>query len=219
MHIPSLTATAVAAAAERLFWPDRARHRIAASVAVAAFLTALVLVANPGSASAHSWAGWHWDRGGSYVPVNIWNYAGTSTIAEAARADIHRRPHPVYLLNASYHTDVSVFDAYEPGANYCGLAEIVNWYWSPPWQYHISHAHARYNTACGGAGGSLPNYAQGVYCQEIGHTLGLDHSDTGDCMGLGYFAGSNGRYCFGVSCTSTTPSHPSDDLYSMYRFH
>jgi hypothetical protein len=219
MHIPSLMRTAPAVTAERVLSPNGHRHRLAVGVAIVAFLTAAVLVARPSAADAHSWGGWHWDRGGSYVPVNIWNYAGTSNIAEAARADIHARPHPVYLLNANYHTDVSVFDAYEPSANYCGLAEIVDWYWSFPWQYHISHAHARYNTACGGSGGSLPNYAQGVYCQEIGHTLGLDHSDTGDCMGLGYFAGSSGRYCFGTDCSPSGPSHPKDDLYSMYRFH
>jgi hypothetical protein len=197
----------------------RARRRLLMIAAVIAAAASFALAAGATKAEAHQWGGWHWDKGGSYVPIYLWNYAGTSSIAERARADIHARPHPVYLYNASSHTNISVFDENAPSANYCGLAEIIDWYWSWPWQYHISHAHARYNAACGGSGGTGPNYAQGVYCQEIGHTLGLDHSDTGDCMGLGYFAGSNGRYCFGITCNTWEYSHQANDLYNMYRFH
>src|SRR6266545_2523546 len=62
--------------------------------------------------------------------------------------------------------------------------------------------------------GILYNYAsslyiQGVYCQEIFHTYGFDHSNTGDCMGLGYF--SSTTYYYGP--------HNNDDFYNRYRFH
>lgn len=199
--------------------PALKRRRLTVLLSALAVTVAFALAWSVSSASAHSWSGWHWDRGGSYIPIYIWNYAGTSTTADRARADIHARPHPIYLYNTNQHTNISVFDENAPSANYCGLAEIIDWYWSFPWQYHISHAHARYNTACGGNGGTGANYAQGVYCQEIGHTLGLDHSDTGDCMGLGYFSGSSSRFCFGISCNTWEASHPARDLYDMYRYH
>lgn len=170
-------------------------------------------------ASSHDWSWWHWDKGGSYVPIYYYNYASGSfnTAAQNAINDIHRRPHPVYLIGVGYHTDVSVFDSYVTPVNWCGLASIESWKWWTPWTGHITHAHAQYNRACGGSTGTN-GYVQGVYCQEVAHTLGLDHSDTGDCMGLSYFAGSAGRNCFGSFCDSSW-SHQALDLYYKYRYH
>lgn len=191
---------------------DRRLMTVVLSAALAAIVLTFALGAS--SASAHQWGSWHWNKGGSYIPLYTYNYASTSATAERARADIHARPHPIWLNTASQHTNISIFDDNVAGASYCGLAEIINYTGS-----HITHAHARYNRACGGNSGTGPNYAQGVYSQEIGHTLGLDHSNTGDSMGLGYYSGSNGRYCFGISCNTSEYSHPSGDLTSMYRYH
>ena len=195
--------------------PTLDRRRLAALLSVSAVVATCALAMTASSASAHRWGSWHWNRTGSNIPIYVYNSASTSATAERARADIHARPHPIYLYNASSHTNISVFDEYVSGANYCGLAQIMSYSSG----YHITHAHARYNRACGGNGGTGPNYAQGVYSQEIGHTLGLDHSNTGDSMGLGYYSGSNGRYCFGLSCNTGSSSHPSNDLYNMYRYH
>ena len=57
--------------------------------------------------------------------------------------------------------------------------------------------------------GVSSNYIQGVYCQEVFHTYGFDHSDTGDCMGLGYFASGTDYY----------GPHNNTDFYNRYRFH
>ncbi|MDQ2983375.1 MAG: hypothetical protein M3R70_05560 [Actinomycetota bacterium] len=168
-------------------------------------------------ASSHDWSWWHWDRGGSAVQIYWLNSASLSATAQNAVTDIHRRPHPVYLVNVGYHTDLTVFDTYEPSANYCGLAEIIDWRWWTPWTGHILHGHARYNRACN-YGTGLNGSAQGVFCQEVAHTLGLDHSNTGDCMGLSYYPGSAGRNCFGTTCDSSW-SHQATDLYYKYRYH
>lgn len=193
------------------------RRRLRHLVVLFAMVFGVQLVLGASPATAHDWSWWHWDRGGSYIPIYIYNYASLYTTADNARKDIYYRPHPLYLYNTTSHTDISVFDTYEPSANYCGLAEIIDWRWWTPWTGHILHAHARYNRACG-YGTGLNGTAQGVFCQEIAHTLGLDHANTGDCMGLSYYAGSAGRNCFGTACDSAF-SHPAIDLYNKYRFH
>lgn len=169
------------------------------------------------SAGAHDWGWWHWDRGGTYIPLYVWNTASLSGAAEQARADIHSNPHPVYLYNVGYHSDIHVFDYYDWWeANvdrYCGWGEIVDWRWWTPWTGHILHAHARYNRACGTTG----SFPRAVFCQEVGHTLGLDHSNTGDCMGAGYF---NNVACWGnTGCNIYDWDHQSLDLYYKYRYH
>jgi hypothetical protein len=46
--------------------------------------------------------------------------------------------------------------------------------------------YARYNTYYQNSSAGI----QGIQCQEIGHCLGLDHSNDG-CMGKGYFNNLN----------------------------
>jgi len=52
---------------------------------------------------------------------------------------------------------------------------------------------------------------RGVFCQEIGHTFGLDHSPDG-CMGKGYFAGLLDN----ESISNVVTSHSDDDLNAKY---
>jgi hypothetical protein len=147
---------------------------------------------------------------------------GTSgTPTNNALYDIYYNPHPVYTYCVGYHTDISIFQSYQPGAWWCGLANVWGTYTNVSGQLHITHGHAQWNTACtSGAGLSGTGYRQGIFCQEIAHVLGLDHSNTSDCMGLSYFSGSSGRYYIG----STGPyrydwDHQASDLYYMYRYH
>jgi hypothetical protein len=173
-------------------------------------------------AEAHNWGSWHWDRGGSQINMYIWDQTGGcgngGTATNDALYDIYYNPHPIWVYCVGSHTDISLWEQYEPGAWYCGLAEV----WSP-WYggSHIDHGHARMNTACtSGSGLSGKFFKQGVECQEVTHTLGFDHSDVGDCMGLSYYGGSNGRYYYGVGGPYRYDwDHQSADIYYRYRYH
>ncbi|HEY3107980.1 MAG TPA: hypothetical protein VGL23_04465 [Chloroflexota bacterium] len=182
---------------------------------LAGVLTTGLLVANIGVASAHQWcSGWpsgcfHWDKGGSMIVIQNFIYGSTTTQAEWARQDGWNKIGILYNYSVPYHTDVSVFDGNFGPTGWWGLAslESVDWDWGCFCYDHISHGHARFNTYYGGTtgyGGDI----QGVYCQEIAHTWGLQHSDTGDCMGKGYF---NNLNFYGP--------HNNADFYGMYRFH
>src|SRR5262249_16524193 len=52
------------------------------------------------------------------------------------------------------------------------------------------------------------NGARGVFCQEIGHTFGLDHSNDGGCMGGGYW--------YDISTHYTLVSGNINEINSMY---
>lgn len=158
--------------------------------------------------SAHPWGpapyGYHWNRYGSSVTIGIYNTATGRyyTQANAARAEWDAET-VLALPNRSYHTDVHVFQANAGATGWAGLASIESWSGGSP---HIGHAHAQVNTYY--AAGYSDLYVRGIYCQEIGHTFGLDHSDTGDCMGLGYYG----------SGTYYVNSHNHSDIYNVYRY-
>jgi hypothetical protein len=168
--------------------------------------TCLSLVFSSGVAEAHQWAQWHWHRGGSRVNIYVWNGFPSKPYHEAARLDIHARPHPVWLMQSDTHTDVSLLEVNNQQETWGGLAEMINYAYP-----HVTHAHATLNTRY-----SWTNIeAQGVQCQEIAHTLGLDHAATGDCMAKGYYAGST-NFFGSAAWNAGGTSHPSQDLTNMY---
>ena len=83
-----------------------------------------------------------------------------------------------------------------------GIAIIVDYDWN---KCHILHGHAELNYYYS----MTSEFKQGAFCQEFGHLLGLDHSDTGDCMGLGYYSSTN----------YYTGPHNWDDIYYKYVNH
>ena len=159
-----------------------------------------LLAANIGIASAHRWGSWHWNKTGSQIVIQSYIYGGTQAQAEAARVDAWNKISILYNYRVNYHTDVSVFDGNFGATGWIGLASIESYSGS-----HILHGHARLNTYYSAS--SL--YRQGVYCQEVFHTYGFDHSNTGDCMGLGYYSSTN--YYMGP--------HNNTDFYNLYRYH
>jgi predicted Zn-dependent protease len=179
----------------------------------AAAMSVALLAVNLGVASAHQWCGswpngcYHWDKSGSHIVIQNYNYAGNWQAAENARQDGWNKISILYNYSVNYHTDISVFDGNFGATGWAGLAtlESVDFDWGCLCYRHIAHAHARYNTYYGGS----QQYIQGVFCQEIAHGWGLDHSNTGDCMGLGYYPGSTDYY----------GPHNNTDFYNIYRFH
>lgn len=195
---------------------------------LAALVFGVALAVGTVAADAHNWDGWHWNRGGSSVALYINDETGGctrgGTATNDAIYDIYYNPHPLYLYCVGYHTDISVFQAYNPGAWYCGLANVSGVYTNVSGQLHITHAHAQWNTACSSGGGlSGKAYAQAIFCQEIGHALGLDHSNTNDCMGFSYpglCPGCTGRWHIGNTGGYVYDwDHQSSDLYYRYRYH
>jgi hypothetical protein len=172
---------------------DAVLRRIRAAFAVAAATTLTLLLGTTG-ASAHQWGSWSWNRSGSTVTIQVYNYAANSGAANQALNDWDS--HTILSLpRLNSHTDISVYDENAGNTGWIGLATIVNYSGN-----YITHAHAEYNTYYS------ESYDQivGTYCQEIGHTFGLDHSNDG-CMGLGYY--NNLTY---------TVQHNWTDIYNMY---
>jgi len=206
------------AAAGDLARRGRPKRRLRRLFVLAAVALGLVLVLGVVGVGAHQWDSYKWPRAGSAVYMYINDQTGgcgtSGTPTNDALYDIYYNPHPIYFSCVGYSTDINVFRTYEPGAPYCGLAQI----WTAGTA--ITHGTARWNTACqSGSGLSGKGYQQGIYCQEIMHTLGLQHSNTYDCMGLSYYSTSNGRYYVG----NTGPyvydwDHQSSDLYYLYRY-
>jgi hypothetical protein len=165
-----------------------------------AALAVVLLFANVGFALAHNWWYWTWGR----TDMKVFEATRYVTEAEAARKDwIYPHTHLSLLLSAK-HADISLIDGDYGKTQWSGLATVESSgrYW--PWACGGSvacrfvHAHARVNTAEGLRSGAGPKSdIRGVFCQELGHTLGLDHSihtenrRTNDCMGKGYGNNSN----------------------------
>jgi len=159
-----------------------------------------LIAANIGVANAHRWGSWHWHKSGSQIVIRQ-SHAGTTTaLMEAARQDAWNKVGILYNYRSDTHTDVSVFDGNYGATGWAGLASIESYSGS-----HILHAHARYNKYY-----AYSNwYIQGIHCQEVFHTYGFDHDNTGGCMGLGYYSGQG----------NTLNSHNNTDFYNLYRYH
>ena len=160
-----------------------------------------LLFLNAQVALGHDWGSWHWHKN----PLHLFVFGSHQDEAVRAIADWDSHIKDMKLhTNFKGHTNISVFGSNWGDTGWGGLATIKDYSfgWWHRWTWsRIEHAHATYNSYDGGSSAHI----QGILCQEIGHTFGLDHSDTGDCMGKSYFNNIN-----------TTGSHNWSDMNSKY---
>lgn len=173
---------------------------------VMGILTAVLLAGNVQVARAHQWGSNHWHKSGGHIEIRNYNTAANWWAAEYARQDGWNKIGILYNYNTSEHTDISVFDGNWGPTGWWGLAtlERLDFDRGCMCYRHIAHAHARYNSYYGGTQADI----QGVFCQEIAHGWGLDHSNTSDCIGKGYYNNIN-----------TYGPHNNDDFFNMYYYH
>lgn len=162
-------------------------------------LTAILLALNVAAASGHRWSDWHWHWNKHALAIIVESPNYNPEIA-AARTDWSTHTH-LELIPATAHgsADVSVVAADYGDTGWAGLASVEAVGRNPgdncateQNSCHVTHAHARYNIEAGGKRGvGKDSDVRGYFCQELGHTWGLDHSDNGDCMGKNYFEKNN----------------------------
>ncbi|MCA9473650.1 MAG: hypothetical protein MRJ96_08700 [Nitrospirales bacterium] len=159
-----------------------------------------LLTLNAQVLDAHQWGSWHWDK--RTLGMYYWGSHQTQAKASVQDWDSHT---DLSLPTKSSHTDISVFGQNSGATGWAGLASIKSYEfdWWHKWCWcRIKHAHAQYNSYYGYSNSN----AQGVFCQEVGHTFGLDHSNTNGCMAKGYYSPSS----------NVSNSHNWSDINSMY---
>lgn len=168
---------------------------------IAVVVMAAGLTAGPVAvAEAHPWkcqgsTPYHWASSGGQVTVTTqYQNLQPAKPAKKAAKDLMAKVGFIKLVTGG-NAQMTIVDGNEGDKGWAGLAVV-----KPNANCEIQHADVILNTFYG------TSFAQGIYCQEIGHSFGLDHSDDGSCMGLGYFR--NG--------TNVISSHNAADLKGIY---
>lgn len=144
------------------------------------FGAVLLILGNLKFAEAHNWWRWHWHTGSD---IRVWVGGSRANLSNAAlnEWDLHT---DVRFPRSSTHTEMSVFDANYGRTGWGGLASIksssFDWWHTWTWS-KINHCHSVVNNYYSPSASRF----QGIQCQEIGHCMGLTHSNDG-CMGLSY---------------------------------
>lgn len=155
-------------------------------------LVVMALAAPP--ALAHRWGCW-------IQPNRTVQVRNTATNWSQANAALNEWDADTILSipRVSSHTEVSVLDGNYGNTGWGGLASIES-----ASGCNILHGHATLNTYYS----YTSNGKRGVFCQEVGHLFGLDHSNDGGCMGGGYYYSINTNY--------QVVSHNISDINGMY---
>ncbi|HET9252105.1 MAG TPA: FlgD immunoglobulin-like domain containing protein [Candidatus Eisenbacteria bacterium] len=146
------------------------------------------------SVEAHNWGCWRQPNRTVYA----YNTAVLNSQANAALSEWDTKT-VLAVPRVNYHTEISVFDGYYGNTGWAGLASIES-----ASGCNILHGHARVNRSYS----YTSNGYRGIFCQEVGHLFGLDHSNDGGCMGGGYYYNINTYY--------TVVQHNINDIASKY---
>lgn len=163
------------------------------TLAVAGLTTANVRVASANwlggaDAAPHNWWQWHFD--GSTITAYV--FGSHQTQAKRAINDWNNLTQ-IRIPSADPTTaGMLVYGANFGDTGWGGLASITGFTWDfHCWGYcRVTKGVARFNSFYGG---SSTWWAQGVFCQEVGHLFGLAHNSSGGCMGLSYFPNQGNR--------------------------
>ena len=145
-------------------------------------------------AAAHDWGCWRQPN------RTVYSYNTASNFSQAAAALNEWSVDTILnIVNVNYHTEISVFDGNYGNTGWGGLASIES-----ASGCNILHGHAILNTYYS----YTSNGKRGIFCQEVGHLFGLQHSNDGGCMGGGYYYDINTYY--------TVVSHNINDIAAKY---
>ena len=145
---------------------------------------------------AHDWGCWVQPN----RTVSTYNSASYWSEANAALNE-WQNDTIISVPRTSSHTEVSVFDGNYGNTGWGGLASIESYSGC-----NITHCHAKVNYYYS----YTSNGKRGVFCQEFGHCLGLQHSNDGGCMGGGYYYDINSNY--------NVVSHNISDINAKYQY-
>ena len=122
------------------------------------------------AAQARQWG--CWSQADRNVKLRNTSSLATNAINEWNNSTI------LNISSVSSGEETYVFAANSGNTGWGGLASITSYSGCT-----IRRATAQLNTYYAWSS----NGARGVFCQEVGHTFGLDHSNDGGCMGGGYW--------------------------------
>jgi hypothetical protein len=190
--------------------------RVRALIAVAAM--AVVMVPS-GAGASHSWGGYHWARTANPFTLKLGNNVSSGWISYLATTSSDwsqssvldttvvagaTNPKPCKAARGQ----VQVCSAGYANTGWLGVAQI--WVSGT----HITQGSVKVNdTYFNTATYNTPAWHNLVMCQEVGHTLGLDHQDEN-------FGNLNLGTCMDYTSDPTTNQHPNqhdyDELVTIY---
>jgi hypothetical protein len=162
------------------------------SFVLAIAVVLIVVMAAP--AMAHDWDCWKQPNRTVYVRNTAANFSQAEAALNEWDADTI-----LSIVKVNYHTEVSLYDGNYGNTGWGGLASIESYSGC-----NILHGHATLNTYYS----YTSNGKRGVFCQEVGHLFGLQHSNDGGCMGGGYY--------YSIDTNYNVVSHNISDISSKY---
>jgi hypothetical protein len=165
----------------------------------------------PASASAnHSWNGWHWPNPSYPDPRTLTISDGVSgdwdTVFPAVRSDWNSAlgGRMTLALGSAKKVDITTASRSFGNNGWLGIAQV--WLKGS----HITRASVKLNDFYFNFDPTIDTLPakQQVFCQEVGHTLGLDHQDADSCM--------NDQNDLATSPFPSPNAHDAEELALIY---